>query len=531
MSTQTISPAQPREIVKIDPSTGEEIGRVALMDAAGVVAAVRKARAAQPSWSNLSYRERAQFILRARALVLDRIEEIAKLVSRETGKPATEAISMEIVPTLDLMHFFAENTHRLLDRSRIDIGQYGLMGRKSYVVYKPLGVVGIISPWNFPWATPLDEVVMALMAGNSVVLKPSELTPFTALEIGAVFKEAQLPDGLLEIVTGDGTTGAAVVDARVDKIMFTGSVNTGKQVAEAAAKHLTPVVLELGGKDPMIVFADAKLENAARAAIWGAFCNSGQACASIERCYVHESIAEQFTEIVVRETLLLKQGKADGDAIDVGAMTNERQLKIVEDHVGDAVARGATVRAGGHRLDDSNGWFHQPTVVTGVDHSMKLMRDETFGPVLPIMTFKTEDEAIRLANDSIYGLTASVFTSDIDRGRRVAKRIDAGTVMINEVVYTHAVAQTPWGGVKQSGYGRTHGRLGLLELVSHQHIHVNAMPGLADVWWFPYTKRAGELFREFATHFTTGSILKSSLLLPKIFRRLIEPRTKPADEE
>jgi acyl-CoA reductase-like NAD-dependent aldehyde dehydrogenase len=524
MSTQTISPPEIREITSIDPSTGEEIGRVPLMDAPAVAAAVNKAKGAQPSWAKLSYSERAQFIIRAREVVLAQLEEISKLISRETGKPVTEAISMEVVPTLDLMHYFAENTESLLDKSRVSIGQYGLMGRSSYIVYKPLGVVGIISPWNFPWATPLDEVVMALMAGNAVVVKPSEFTPLTAMRIADVFKQAQLPEGLLAIVTGDGSTGAALVEAGVDKIMFTGSVNTGKRVAEAAAKHLTPVVLELGGKDPMIVFEDAKLENAARAAIWGAFCNSGQACASIERCYVHESIAPQFIDMVVKETQLLKQGKPGGEEIDIGAMTNEKQLRIVEDHVNDAIAHGANIRTGGHRLNNSNGWFHEPTVVTDVDHSMKLMRDETFGPVLPIMTFKIDEEAIKLANDSVFGLTASVFTSDIARGRRVAEKIDAGTVMINEVVYTHAVAQTPWGGVKQSGYGRTHGRLGLLELVSHQHIHVNAMPGFADVWWFPYTKRAGELFRDFAKRFTTGSVINSAPLLPSILRRLLNPR-------
>jgi len=513
-------------LISIDPSTGEEIGRVPLMDAAEVAAAVAKARVAQPAWAGLSYRDRARFILRAREVVLDQLEEIAKLISRETGKPVTEAIAMEIVPTLDLMHYFADNTKQLLKRKRISLGQYNFMARKSYIVYKPLGVVGIISPWNFPWATPLDEIVMALMAGNAVVVKPSELTPFTALKIADVFKQAQLPDGLLQIVTGDGTTGAALVEAGVNKIMFTGSVNTGKRVAEAAAKHLTPVVLELGGKDPMVVFEDANLENAARAAIWGAFCNSGQACASIERCYVHESIADKFVDLVVKETGLLKQDKASTDNIDVGAMTNERQLEIVEDHVSDAVQRGAEVRTGGHRLDGSKGWFHQPTVVTNVDHSMKLMRDETFGPVLPIMTFKTDDEGVRLANDSIYGLTASVFTGDIDRGKRVAEQIDAGTVMINEVVYTHAVAQTPWGGVKQSGYGRTHGTLGLLELVSAQHIHVNAIPKVADVWWFPYSKRAGALFRDFARRFTTGSLLNSIPLLPKIIGRLTERRIR-----
>ena len=524
MSTQTLQATQAREIVSIDPSTGEEIGRAPLLDAAEVGAAAGRARTAQPAWGTLSFRDRARFILRAREIVLEQLEEIAKLISRETGKPVAEAISMEIVPTLDLMHHFAENTKDILKRRRIGLGQYNFMARTSYIVYKPLGVVGIISPWNFPWATPLDEVVMALMAGNAVIVKPSELTPLTALKIADVFNQAQLPDGLLQIVTGDGSTGAALVEAGVNKIMFTGSVNTGKRVAEAAAKQLTPVVLELGGKDPMIVFEDANLENAARAGIWGAFCNSGQACASIERCYVHESIAEKFVELVVKETKLLKQDKASTENIDIGAMTNKRQLEIVEDHVSDAVEHGAQLRAGGHRLNESQGWFHQPTVVTGVDHSMKLMRDETFGPVLPIMTFKTEDEAVRLANDSIYGLTASVFTGDLARGKRIAEQIDAGTVMVNEVVYTHALAQTPWGGVKQSGYGRTHGSLGLLELVSAQHIHVNAMPGLADVWWFPYTKRAGELFRDFARRFTTGSLLRSALLLPKILRRLIEPR-------
>ena len=524
MSTQTLSPTQTREIVVHDPSTGEEIGRAPLLNEDDVAAAVDRARVAQPAWAKLSYRERARFILRAREAVLEQLEEIAKLISRETGKPPTEAISMEIVPTLDLMHYFAHNTAQLLDRKKIDLAQYNYMARSSYIFYKPLGVVGIISPWNFPWATPLDEVVMALMAGNAVVVKPSELTPLTALKIADVFKQAQLPDGLLEIVTGDGSTGAALVDTGVNKIMFTGSVNTGKRVAAAAAKHLTPVVLELGGKDPMIVLEDADLENAARAAIWGAFCNSGQACASIERCYVHESIAQQFTDLVVKETQLLKQDKASTDAIDIGAMSNERQLLIVEDHLADAVERGAQVRTGGHRLCQTEGWFHEPTVVTGVDHSMKLMRDETFGPVLPIMTFKTDAEAVRLANDSIYGLTASVFTRDLSRGRRLAEQIEAGTVMLNEVVYTHAVAQTPWGGVKQSGYGRTHGRLGLLELVTAQHIHVNGMPRLADVWWFPYTRQAGELFRGFARHFTTGSVLSASVLLPQLIRRFFDRR-------
>jgi succinate-semialdehyde dehydrogenase/glutarate-semialdehyde dehydrogenase len=522
MSTQTL-PAESKkanEIISYDPATGEEIGRAPLASPEDVKEAVRRARAAQPVWASLSFRDRGRVILRARRLMLAERDEIARLVSRETGKPVAEALSMEIVPTLDAMHYFAHASENLLRPQKIDIGQYGLMGRSSTIVFRPLGVIGIISPWNFPLATPADEVVMALMAGNAVVLKPSELTPLIALQIGDIFRRAGLPADLLGIVTGDGSTGAALIDARVDKIMFTGSVATGKRVAEAAAKFLTPVVLELGGKDPMIVLEDADIENAARGAVWGAFANAGQACASVERCYVQESIAPEFIERVVAETRVLKQGRGTGDAVDIGSMSNERQLQIVADHVNDAEQRGAKVLTGGGRGANPDGLFYQPTVLTNVDHDMAIMRDETFGPVLPVMTFKTEEEAIKLANDSVYGLTASVWTRNIARGRRIAEQIEAGTVMVNEVVYTHGIAQTPWGGVKDSGYGRTHGRMGLLELVQPQHIHVNRLSFLPDLWWFRYSTQAGKLFGGLASHFTTGSIVKTSVLLPQMLRRL-----------
>jgi acyl-CoA reductase-like NAD-dependent aldehyde dehydrogenase len=525
MSVQTL-PAQAkqtREVISYDPATGEEIGRAPLSSPQEVQNAVTRARAAQPSWASLSFRERARIILKARGLMLNERDEIAKLVSRETGKPVAEAMSMEIVPTLDAMHYFAHASEDLLRPQKIDIGQYGMMGRSSRIIFKPLGVIGIISPWNFPLATPADEVVMALMAGNAVVLKPSELTPLIALKIGELFSRAGLPAGLLEIMTGDGSTGAALIDARVDKIMFTGSVATGKRVAEAAAKYLIPVVLELGGKDPMIVLEDADLENAARGAVWGAFANAGQACASVERCYVHESIAPRFIERVVEQTQRLKQGLGTEKDIDVAAMTNERQLQIVEDHVNDALERGARVLTGGNRLS-REGFFYEPTVLINVDHNMQIMRDETFGPVLPVMTFKTDDQALKLANDSVYGLTASVWTKNISRGRRLAERIEAGTVMVNEAVYTHGIAQTPWGGVKESGYGRTHGRMGLLELVTPQHIHVNRISFLPDLWWFRYNQNAARLFGGLARRFTTGSLTQTAPLLPQIIRRLFERR-------
>jgi acyl-CoA reductase-like NAD-dependent aldehyde dehydrogenase len=524
MSTQVLTSELTHEIVSYDPATGEEIGRAPLTAATEVARAVRQARAAQPSWAKVSFKERGRIILRARAILLAEMDEVATLVSRETGKPVSEALSMEVVPTLDAMYYFATSTADLLRPQKIDIGQYGLMGRSSRILYKPLGVIGIISPWNFPLATPAEEIVMAIMAGNAVVLKPSELTPLIAVRIGDTFQRAGVPADLLQIVTGDGTTGAALIDARVDKIMFTGSVATGRRVAEAAAKHLTPVVLELGGKDPMIVLEDADLQNAARGAVWGAFANAGQACASVERCYVQESIAPKFLELVLTETRALKQDLGVNAETDIGSISNERQLGIIEGHVIDAVRRGAAVVTGGTRANNLPGLFYQPTVLTKVDHSMEVMREETFGPVLPIMTFQTEAEAIELANDSVFGLTASVWTKDLKRGRRIAEQIEAGTVMVNEVLYTHGIAQTPWGGVKESGYGRTHGRLGLLELVTPQHIHLNRVSFLADLWWFRYDLKAGRLFRGLAKRFTTGSILQTSLLLPQMLRRLFQRR-------
>jgi succinate-semialdehyde dehydrogenase/glutarate-semialdehyde dehydrogenase len=342
------------------------------------------------------------------------------------------------------------------------------------------------------------------------------------LKIKEVLDRAGLPEGLLQVVTGDGSTGAALIGAGVNKIMFTGSVATGRRVAEAAANYLIPVVLELGGKDPMIVLEDADIENAARGAIWGAFANCGQCCAAVERCYVHESIAQKFTDQVVAETKRLQQsGDRQGD---IGSMSSEQQLRTVERHVYEATARGAVALTGGERTPDVTGPFFPPTVLTNVNHEMDVMREETFGPVLPIMTFRTDDEAVRLANDSVYGLTASVWTKDLARGKRLAEQIDAGTVTVNEVLYTHGIAQTPWGGVKQSGFGRTHGRAGLLELVNQQHIHVNHFPSLPDVWWFNYTPSAGKLFRSLARRLTAGSLLQAALVLPKMIRRLRERR-------
>jgi succinate-semialdehyde dehydrogenase/glutarate-semialdehyde dehydrogenase len=515
------------KIISYDPATGDEVGRVPDMGAEEVRAAVERSRKVFAVWKTTPFAERRRLVMRAREVILGEVDAIAHLISRESGKPFGESISMEIAPVLDLMQYFAKNAEKLLRPRRVGIGLYALLGRSSKIVYQPLGVVGIIPAWNYPFSIPLGEAVMSLMAGNTVVLKPSELTPLVGLKIGEIFEKAGFPAGAVQVVTGGKETGAALVEAAPDKIMFTGSVETGKKIAEAAAKNLTSVVLELGGKDPMIVFADANLELAAGGAVWGAFCNSGQSCSSVERLYVEESVREEFTRMVVEKTRRLRQGPGNQETTSVGAMSSERQVKIVEDHVEDFRAAGAQILTGGERNPDfPDGLFYEPTIISGATNDMRAMQEETFGPTLPIAGFTTEEEAIRLANDSEFGLTASVWTGDMARGKRVAERIEAGSVCVNEVLYTHGIGQTPWGGFKNSGYGRTHGVEGLMELVQPQHIHVNHVAILPDAWWLPYSPNAVETFRGFAKYFASGSVVKTVKLLPQLWKRIKELRKK-----
>ncbi|MEO6050113.1 MAG: aldehyde dehydrogenase family protein [Pyrinomonadaceae bacterium] len=522
----TIIRLQSDEIVSYNPATGAEVGRVPVTSAEDVAAAVTNGRVAFQSWKTTSFSRRVRLIMKAREVILSQADEIAHLISSESGKPFGEAIAMEIAPILDLMQYFAKNTEKILRPSKVGIGLYALMGRSSKIVYHPLGVVGIIPAWNYPFSIPLGETVMALMAGNTVVIKPSELTPFVGLKIGEIFEKAGLPDGCVQIVSGGGTTGAALVEAKPDKVMFTGSVATGKKIAAAATKNLTSVVLELGGKDAMIVFADANLELASSAAVWGAFCNSGQSCSSVERLYVQEGAAAELSRKIVEKTLALKQDTGDKETTSVGAMSSERQIAIVEDHVEDFRAAGAKIETGGCRNPEFEGLFYKPTVITNVSNDMRAMQEETFGPTLPIATFSTEEEAIRLANDSKFGLTASVWTRDRAKGDRVARQIEAGSVCVNEVLYTHGIGQTPWGGFKNSGRGRTHGREGLMELVQPQHIHTNHLAILPDAWWMPYSPNAIATFRKMTTTFASGSLLKTTTLLPQLWKRIKELRAK-----
>ena len=483
----TTTKRETSEIISINPATLEELGRFPIASAAEVNAAVARARAASREWAALSYRNRARYILKLRRALYDRQNEIINIVSDETGKPPFEALTTEVFPSADLMSYYATKSEKILRDERFTLAVF--RNKRSMIVSEPLGVVAVISPWNFPFAIPTGEAVMALMAGNTVVLKPSEFTPMVADCIRRLFAAAGFPEGVFQIVQGDGGTGAALVDAAVNKVFFTGSVRTGRRIAETAARRLLPVVLELGGKDPMIVCHDAPFERTVRGAVWGAFANCGQVCASVERLYVVESVAEKFISAVVDEVNRLRVGPPSGCETDIGPLINENQLNIVSDHVADAVAKGARVVAGGRRREDLGGYFFEPTILLDVNNTMKVMTEETFGPVLPIMVVKDEEEAIREANDTRYGLLASVWTSDNERGRRIARRIEAGTVIINDALYTHGAAETPWFGVKESGTGVTHGRAGLFEFVRMKHVNWDLLPMKSNWWWFPYTDR------------------------------------------
>lgn len=473
-----------------DPARGSVIADVATDDEASVAAAAERARAAQAAWGILAVKERARLLKRARAAMVRDRADILDLLGRETGKPHFDTVG-ELMGTCLEIGYLARRAARFLAPRRVSTRP--LFGKRGLTTYKPRGLVGVISPWNAPLNLAFTDLVPALLAGNAVIVKPSEVTPLAVRRSVQAMNQV-LPAGLLQVVIGGPATGTALVDA-ADMICVTGSPATGRKVMERASRRLTPVLLELGGKDPMIVLADADLERAANAAAWGGCMMTGQVCMSVERVYVEQAVAETFTAKVVEKIGALRVGANGRNAdIDIGPFTGPRQVDIVEDHLGDALSKGASIEIGGRRKDSQAGVFFQPTVLTGVDHSMRIMREETFGPVVPIMVVRDADEAIDLANQSPYGLNSSVWTRDIERGIAVGRRLDSGSVCVNECLVSAGCHELPFGGVKQSGVGARHGGAeGIRQFCVAQAILVEKSRRAREPAWFPYSSKQARL--------------------------------------
>jgi len=478
-----------RKIASVNPATGEILHEFACASDAEVHAAVSRAHAAQNTWRQADLRERTRVIRRFQQVLHSKKSEVAAQITREAGKPRVEALLTEVLVVLDAAGFCIRNAYALLRDEPVPHANIAMKTKAGRIVREPYGVIGIISPWNYPFSIPATETLAALVAGNAVVLKPSEFTSLAALELQSLLRQAGVPENLFQVVLGDGAAGAALITSEIDKLIFTGSVATGKRIAQAAASRLLPVVLELGGKDPMLVLEDADIDVASSGAVWGAFVNAGQTCLSVERCYVHRKLYGAFLEACASKARQLRLGNGMNDEIDVGPMIHERQLAIVEQQVEEARSRGARVFVGGMRRRDLGPNFYAPTVIGDVTREMQIMRGETFGPVLPIMAFDSEDEAVSLANDSDYGLAASIWTRDRARAENIAARLQAGTVMINDTISCFGISEAPHGGVKSSGIGRTHGKFGLEEMVRIKYIDSDRLPSLKKIWWYGYGER------------------------------------------
>jgi acyl-CoA reductase-like NAD-dependent aldehyde dehydrogenase len=481
------------------PATGERLGAVPITDPADVAAVVEEVALVQRFWAQLTLGDRARYLDRAAQVLIDESDQIRDLIVREQGKPRNEAFSMEVLPTIDALGWIGRAGTELLADERIKMPQVFFKTKQSAFIYEPLGVIGVISPWNYPWSIPFGEVALALMAGNGVVLKPASLTPLIGERIAHVFERAGVPEGLVRVVHGPGT-GPALIKADVAKVFFTGSVETGRGVGEECARRLKGSVLELGGKDPMIVLADANIEHAIAGALWGGFANAGQTCSGIERVYVMREVADRFISGVIAGARGLRVGDPLSWDTEIGPMVSREQHELVAELVDDAVASGASLHCGGPTevAAFGSGDFYAPAVLTDVTHEMRIMREEIFGPVLPVVVVESEDEAVAMANDSAFGLGASVWTSDRPKGQRIARELEAGMVWINDHMFSHGACQCSWGGVKDSGLGRTHSKFGLYECVNVK-LRVWEPSAIRDPWWHPYDETLGRAMKQSAT--------------------------------
>jgi acyl-CoA reductase-like NAD-dependent aldehyde dehydrogenase len=485
------------KLKSVNPANLKPVGEVFLASAKECQQAIQAARKAFPFWKELPLKEKR------------RISEAARLITAEKGSPYPESLSVEIQGVLEALDYYGQNLGRAARPRKMKHHVILFSNKKSLFRFQPLGVTLIISPWNFPFLIPFCDILGSLSAGNTVVFRPSTSTPLTGLLIGSILIQAGLPPGVLNVVNCNVQKAEKMIlRPEIQSISFTGSVTTGKRISELASRNLTHTVLELGGKDPMVVLKDADLERASRGAVWAAFMNTGQSCGSVERLYVAREIADDFIQRVLNLVRELKVGDPMAPEVDIGPMTTLSQLRTVEEQVKDAVDKGARVLHGGTRPENLSGYFFQPTVLTRVNHSMKVMKEETFGPVLPIMAFSEPEEAVTLANDSDYGLTASVWTRSKKTAAWMAERIETGTVTVNDHMFSFAEPGAIWGGIKQTGRGHTHGPYGLQELVNIQFISHDFSRKKTQIWWYPYSVDLPQLLEKSLVLFHHDRLLK-----------------------
>src|SRR6266852_3144009 len=506
----------------INPATGETLGYFEKTPPTALPQILARARTAQADWALLPVRERCKRLGTLRERILSSRNVLADAVVAESGKPRVEALFADIFVALDTAAHFSKNAPRLLRPERVPHHSTAAKTKSGRLVYEPVGVIGIISSWNYPLAIPLSQIIPAVAAGNAVVCKTSDFTPQCGALIEKLFIDAGFPGNLVTVVQGGGEVGQALIDASPDKVLFTGSVATGRRVAEACAKKLIPSVLELGGKDAMLVLADADLEVASSAAVWGSYTNCGQVCLSVERLFVEQVAAEKFMALCVEKTKKLHIGPGSDPATDVGPLIRPQHVQRMSDLVDDAVSRGAKVLFGGNSRPELGPNFFEPTVIAGVDSSMKLFQEETFGPILAIRVVRDAQEAISRANDSPFALAASIWTKNKTLGMALAKELRAGAVMVNDAISYFGIAEAPHGGCGASGWGRTHGQAGLLEMVQMKYIDVDGLPRSEKPWWYRYgadLERAADAFLQFEFAGGIGAKLRNARSAMKTFFR------------
>ncbi len=488
-----MNPEHPSEsrTISVNPATGEIIGHHPEDRADELKLLLETARKAQKHWAGLKFKERARHVLSIRDAIVTDAEKIADVISKDNGKTRMDALSTEVLPAAMAATYYAKKAGKFLRPKKIRGGNVLFFNKKSHIEHVPYGVIGIISPWNYPFAIPFHEIAMALMAGNAVLLKVATHTQQVAKLIREVVGAGNLPAGLFHVVNIPGNiAGQAFIDAGINKLFFTGSVPVAKKLMAAAAPKLLPLSLELGGNDPMIVCRDANLYRAAAGAAWAGYSNAGQSCGGVERIYVEKDVYAAFVAILGKITESLTYGADTDGGVDIGAITTKKQLQTIQEHLEDALDKGAVNTYFSKNLKgNSGGFFFPPTVLENVDESMMTMQLETFGPIVAVSKVESVEEAIEKANRSNLGLTASVWTRDRKKGRKIASRLEAGTVTVNDHLMSHGLAEIPWGGFKESGLGRTHGYAGLEEMTQTRVVVDDVLPFVQkNMWWYPHDR-------------------------------------------